>query len=140
MKEPIADLARLTDALYRAELSKFQTINAREASLRKDLRDLDDHLYRGRTLPENQMKGLRQIGADVLWQGWVSRTRRDLNTELAQLLLQKERLKVGLRHAFGKKQAAQDLLDQNIQSKINDRAKRQLQTAEAQQLNALFDR
>ena len=53
---------------------------------------------------------MRQIGADVLWQGWVGRTRESLNIELAQILAQKEYMKSALQRAFGKQAAAKELV------------------------------
>ena len=49
--------------------------------------------------------GYRITGTDVLWQGWESSTRRQLNTELARLRAQKLTALDALRAAFGRKQA-----------------------------------
>ncbi len=108
----IRELSVLTDALYQAELNKMREINAREASLRHDLAELENFHQSNSTLPPDELHTVRQIGADVLWEGWVSRTREELNTKLAQVLAQKARLTVALRQAFGKQIAAAEMLDQ----------------------------
>ena len=54
-------------------------------------------------------EGYRVTGADVLWNGWESATRRQLNMELARLRAQKLSALEALRHAFGRKQAVVEL-------------------------------
>ncbi len=124
MTDPLKDLVEVTEALYRAELLKMHAITARENCLRKDLRDLDEHNRSTRSIPDSQLNGLRQIGADVLWQGWVARTRRNLNVELAQILVQKERMKAELQRAFGKQLAASRLLQEDQQAKVKVQEKK----------------
>lgn len=124
MKDQLEDLAQLTDALYQAELGKMRALNARETNLRRDLATLEDHRRNSRSLPDSHWQGVRQIGADILWQGWVGRTREDLNIQLAQVLAQKEHLIAKLRKAFGKKTAAAEMLNLS-QSEAGRRRKKQ---------------
>lgn len=126
MHDPLKDLAQLTDALYQAELSKMHDINSREASLRQQLADLEDLRHSNAAIPPNDMHKVRQIGADVLWEGWVSRARADLNTQLAQVLAQKAHMTVALRHAFGKQNAAREMLETMTATKNQQIEKRQL--------------
>lgn len=124
MHDPLRDLASLTDALYRAELTKVEKLNAREASLRRDLAELEMRRRTSRNLPHTELAPVRQIGADVFWEGWLSRTRADLNTQLAQVLANKAHMMAGLRRAYGKQAAAAALLEQSEKAK-NQRSEKQ---------------
>lgn len=131
MHDPLEDLAKLTDALYEAELSKMQVLNKHEARLRLGLKELDEMRHRNQTLPEVQMNSVRQTGADVLWEGWIGRTRENLNTQLAQVLAQKARMASGVRRAFGKRMAAADLMEAQAEAASVHREKRRWETIEA---------
>lgn len=132
MRDQIEELAQLTDALYEAELNKMRLINAREARLRRDLAELENLRRRNQDLPTTQLNSVRQLGGDVLWQGWLARTREDLNTQLALVLAQKANLQAGLRRAFGKHVAAKEMLKE--QTKV---AKSQLNKRSWQKLEVL---
>lgn len=134
MHDPLQDLASLTDALYRAELTKVEKLNAREASLRRDLAELEMRRRNSRNLPHTELTPVRQIGADVFWEGWLSRTHADLNTQLAQVLAQKAHMMAGLRRAFGKQAAAANLVDRAAQEKTQRREKQYRQSQDALQL------
>lgn len=110
MADALQDLAALTDAIYQAELQKMAALNTQEAAIRSRIADLETLRRDNQSLPSGQLNSVRQIGADVLWQGWVSRTRESLNIELAQILAQKEHLKFELQRAFGKQMAAKEML------------------------------
>ena len=111
MYEPLDELAKLTDAIYQAELTKMKTLIKREAELRQKLLRLDEQRRKNMAIPNTQMVGARQIGADVLWQGWVGRTRHELNIQLAQVMAQKAKMVDALRHTFGRQIAASELLE-----------------------------
>ena len=103
------DLAQITDAQFRAEQSRLSDIVAEEAALRQDIARLDAHHRDNQNLPETQLSRARTIGADVLWQGWVGRTRKDLQMRLARVLVRKANMMDSLRQAYGKSIAAQTL-------------------------------
>ena len=52
---------------------------------------------------------MKRIGADVQWQAWLGKTRRALNTELAQVLALKGQKMRGLSVHLGRKTVAADL-------------------------------
>ena len=110
MSNALQDLANLTDAIYQAELQKMVVLNQKEAEIRRKIADLENIRRDNLQLPSNDLNAVRQIGADVLWQGWVGRTRESLNIELAQILAQKEYMKSALQRAFGKQAAAKELV------------------------------
>lgn len=124
MANALRDLAELTNAIYQAELQKMAALNAKETTLRRKIDDLETLRRENRSLASGQLNVVRQIGADVLWQGWVSRTREGLNVELAQILAQKEHLKSALQRAFGKQLAAKDLLANAKSERDQERNKR----------------
>ena len=109
MHDPLADLADLTDALYQAELAKLHGVAAQESKLRADLIRLDQHQKQNLALPAAELFAPRHIGADVLWQGWVGRTRTELNQQLALVLAHKAQMMKALRRAHGKHHAANQI-------------------------------
>ncbi len=131
MRDPLDDLSRLTDMIYQADLAKLQKLNAEEAKLRENLKALQT---RAHTAADRQMVPMRQIGADVLWQGWVSRTRQELNIKLAQVLMRKEQMKTDLKRSFGKHQAVEELHRDQVQNRIKAREKRREQMQETLRL------
>ena len=112
MDNSLNDLVTLTDAVFQAEMQKMSIVNAQEAEIRKKLSELDDHRQKNQSLPGSEFHGIREIGADVLWNAWVSRTRQELMLQLAQILAQKARMRSKLQTAFGKKEASSELLGQ----------------------------
>ncbi|GAW36406.1 hypothetical protein RA2_03476 [Roseovarius sp. A-2] len=103
------DLAEVTEALYQAELARVQDILRDETRLRQDLARLSAHHQANRALPQADLDGLRRIGADVLWHGWVGRNRVRLQEELARVLVRKAGALRKLRAGFGKAEAVRQL-------------------------------
>ncbi len=130
-----ADLTELTGALYRAEQARMRDLLQQEASLRQALSQLEDHRKTAQLLPAEDLHAVRQIGADVLWQGWVGRNREELNRKLALCLVQKARLLSALRQAYGKHQASEALLEQEKAAHQKIRGRRQ--TAQEQELSLI---
>lgn len=110
MRQQLADLAELTDAVYRSRLSGMQRILAQESRLRQNLQRLDQMAAPDDTLEQQDM-AMRAIGADLLWQGWVSRQKSHTNIQLASLLAQKNAVLRELALAFGRAQVAEQLAE-----------------------------
>ena len=110
-----ADMAGLTEALYQARLAEVARFTTREAELRKALGQLEAQARANRQLPDGRMAGLRAIGGDIQWQGWVARNRAALQMELAQVLAGKAAMLDRLRHAHGRNRAAAELLRKSRQ-------------------------
>jgi len=110
------DLAEVTEALYQAELSRVQDILREETRLRQDLARLSAHREANRALPEADLDGLRRIGGDMLWQGWVARNRAELHETLARVLVRKAGALRRLRESFGKAEAVRSLFAQSAQA------------------------
>ena len=107
----LRDMVELTGALYRAEQAKMRDLIEKENKLRGALSKLEANRKAALALPATDLQPIRQIGADILWQGWVGRNREDLNRQLALCLAHKARIVSGLKRAYGKHSAAKDLLE-----------------------------
>lgn len=125
--DALAALVETADALYQVRLARLQAVLAEENRLRRELADLDRHRQRNAGLPAPDMAGLRAVGAEVLWQGWVGRMRADLNARLARILVRKAAQMDALRQAFGRAEAARDLqaAAQTERQKARERKARQ---------------
>lgn len=129
----LEQMAQITQALYRAEQAKLQGLTAREAQLRRALADLDADRRTAAQLPDDQLLGVRAIGADLAWQRWVQKSRAALNMELARVLVKKAERMGALRHAFGRSQAVAQL-DRDAKTALRKSA----QDREAQDIQALM--
>lgn len=106
--DKINQMAAATQALYLKEYRKIGTILVEEAELRAKLARLDARIAQNKGAAiDNHM--MRAVGADLLWQGWTTRTRRQLNIELAQVLARKSAVMDRVRVAFGRQQAVEFL-------------------------------
>lgn len=101
-------LATVAEALYLREHRGIRSILEQEAMLRRQLAQLSDQDAQAR---RSNDAAIQALGADVLWQQWLSRTRRRLNTDLALVMARKLSAMNGLRAAFGRQQAARSLRD-----------------------------
>jgi hypothetical protein len=118
-------LVAVTAARLDQETARLRAVLAEEARLRAALARLDAQAEAARALPEQAMSGLREIGADLSWQGWVGRSRAALNSELALALARKERAMPPLRRAFGKAEAARVLVAHHLSLRHHDRQARE---------------
>lgn len=121
-------LCQLTEMHYRQALIPVRLITRREAELRAALRELDQR-HSDMHAQSAQDRAMQTLGADLLWQQWAERMRRDLNTELACTLARKEALMSSVRRAFGRLQAVRGLADKHAQNTRRDLASRTLSRA-----------
>jgi hypothetical protein len=110
-------LHSITDAMYLRAQQSLRVILLREATLRGELSKLDSNARANRKEQTIAIESMRAIGADLLWEGWVSKTRAQLNLELAQVLAQKEQNIGHVRKAFGKKIVSEKLLQRDTGTK-----------------------
>lgn len=109
MKQKMLDqMAAVTAAQYMQEHAKVQPTLAHEAALRGQLAQLNQQVQAAREQSQDD-HAMKALGADLLWQGWHSRTRRQLNVELAKATAQKLRMMDQLRLAFGRKHAVETM-------------------------------
>lgn len=127
-----AALVALTAARRDRETARLRDVLAEEARLRAALARLTAQATEARALPEAAITGLREIGADLSWQGWVAQQRAALNSALALTLARKEQALPALRRAFGKAEAARALAARHLADK-----QAKTLTREAQRLDHL---
>lgn len=104
----LTKMQQLVDLKYRQQQESFARLVAQETRLRASLLQLNEQLNQSRNSDDNSQ---RAIGADVLWQAWVSRKKRELNMQLSQVLSIKERHIAQVREAYGKVLVTNTLLE-----------------------------
>jgi len=102
----VSQMSEVMRALYDREFQAIAAILTRESELRGNLRRLDELIARNRETDANSHM-LNTVGARLLWQGWTTRTRTQLNTELAQVMAKKLVAMDRIRIAFGRKRAVE---------------------------------
>lgn len=95
----LAMIRKLVDVKYRQQQESFSRLMLQENRLRSSLRQLDENLAASRSSDDTPQ---RAIGADIAWQAWVGRKKREINMQLAQVLAVKERHIAQVRKAYGK--------------------------------------
>ncbi|MEO3477819.1 hypothetical protein AAFO90_09085 [Phaeobacter sp. CAU 1743] len=109
MKQKMLDqMAAVTSAQYLREHARVKPILDEEARLRGQLAKLNAHVQATRSEAEGD-HAMKALGADLLWEGWHTRTKRNLNTELAQVTAKKLMAMDKLRKTFGRKTAIADM-------------------------------
>ncbi|WP_170428492.1 hypothetical protein [Ruegeria arenilitoris] len=109
-RKQLQGLEKVTEAAFQREYQSLRPILEAEARLQSQLAHLDAQLQQTRRVAAST-EGYRVTGTDVLWHGWESATRRQLNMQLAGLRAQKLAALDELRVAFGRKQAVAKLSD-----------------------------
>tara|TARA_R110002110_G_scaffold11334_1_gene54680 strand:- start:829 stop:1185 length:357 start_codon:yes stop_codon:yes gene_type:complete len=104
----LAMIQKLVEVKYRKEQDSFLRLIMQENRLRASLRQLDLHLEQSRECQDVELKA---IGADVVWQAWGGRKKRELNMQLAQVLAVKERHISQVRKSYGKVLVSDALFD-----------------------------
>jgi hypothetical protein len=122
-----ADLEQLlivSKAQYDHQRQVFAKVVAEESQLRKELLRLKG-LDQVADEDPVSVSSMRVIGADLLWHGWLSRSKSALNMQLARVLAIKAHEQDKVRKAFGKVVALQEL----IKSEKKSRHKRAAQVS-----------
>ena len=107
---PLRDLVRLTAAIRASQEARMQQLVADERRIRAGIAALEAACDDARALSAADLAGPRRVGADMLWQGWVSRSRQQMQMRLARVLASKGRVLDGLRRAHGRAAASERLL------------------------------
>ena len=126
------DLTRITDAVYRADLARLQTIAAEENALRTELVALAEEERRNALSDPDSMLALRQLGGDLLWKAWIGRKREALNLRLATVMARKLSAAQALRRSFGKASVAEELRDRASEKDKGEKALRRLADEQGQ--------
>lgn len=111
MKQKMAmlkQMAAVTEAQYLREHARIKPVLDHEARLRGQIQKLSDQVQQSRAETDDDLR-MRALGADLLWEGWHQRTRKQLNMELAQVTAKKLMAMDRLRRTFGRKTAVSDM-------------------------------
>ena len=123
-------LLAVTQAKYDQQQQSFGKLVSEENRLRTELEQLDAAARRAQTEPNGESE-MRAIGADIIWQGWVARSKTRLNLKLAQVLALKLHQLAQVKQAYGKVLVIKELRDQARSKSTTKRA----QNALAQAIN-----
>lgn len=107
-KKMLDQMAAVTHAQYLREHARVKPVLDEEARLRGQLNKLQQRVGETRAQVEDD-HAMKALGADLLWEGWHTRTRRELNTELAKVTARKLMAMDKLRKSFGRKTAIEDM-------------------------------
>lgn len=99
----------LVTARYDLAQQAFRTIVAEENKLRSELARLKE-MEQSMRVEAYENLSMRSIGADIIWQSWVGRTKRQLNMSLSSVLAKKAPHMAAVRRAYGKVLALDELL------------------------------
>jgi hypothetical protein len=112
----------VTQAIYDHQRQAFSEILIQEQKLREELARLSQ-MNQTTEQQADHLQHMRAIGADLLWQGWLSRTKTALNIKLARILAIKEHEQDKVRQAFGKVVALEELIKGEVQRNRKKSAK-----------------
>ncbi|WP_299966285.1 hypothetical protein [uncultured Roseobacter sp.] len=119
-------LNQLTQAKYLARQQIFKKLLQREHAIRRELQRLDEQ---GRLSDKKASRGMKTIGADVIWKAWLGKTKTQLNMQLALILAEKEQHIRQVRQAYGKVLATEDLVEMLTEIQDKKRQKKMLEQA-----------
>lgn len=104
--DKIGQMSEVMRALFDREHRAIGAILAQESELRGKLIRLEEQIANNRDASDNSHM-MHAVGAQLLWQGWTTRTRRQLNGELAQVMAKKLVALDRVRIAFGRQRAVE---------------------------------
>ncbi len=107
-KKMLDQMAAVTHAQYLREHARVKPVLDEEARLRGQLNKLQQRVLETRAQADGD-HAMKALGADLLWEGWHTRTRRELNMELAKVTARKLMAMDKLRKSFGRKTAIEDM-------------------------------
>jgi hypothetical protein len=107
----LKDMLAITEAKYDQQQQSFQKLVFEENRLRGELIRLDIAARQAEAEPVGKSE-MRAIGADIIWQGWVAKSKTQLNLKLAQVLALKLHHLAQVKQAYGKVLVVRELLGQ----------------------------
>ena len=108
------ELARITETAFDVAQLRLSKSRQREAELRAMVESLNISLRDRAKVRLAQTDAALVGGADVNWQIWVEQRRRSINVELAKCLAEQEKIRRDARHAFGRRQAINSLIERDV--------------------------
>ena len=126
MRPKNEQLVQLAELGFLVEYQRMQPILAKEAMLRKALKELDIQESTSHSTISRDVY-VQLTGTDVTWRNWVSRTRRSLNNELSEILAQKAVVVGRLQAQHGKKEAVLRIIAQRKKSEEKKKSRKDLE-------------
>ncbi|WP_299082280.1 hypothetical protein [uncultured Ruegeria sp.] len=120
----LSDLRSVTEAVFQKQFQTLRPLLEAEATIQRQLASLGAQVSQARR-DGPQAEGYTITGAEMLWQGWESSTRRQLNLDLARLRAQQREQLNALKAAFGRKEAVSSLSSALLKDHRRDVAKKQ---------------
>lgn len=121
----LTKLLKVTQLQYDQQRRLFAKVVQEENTLRQELSRLADLSVESQT-GSSRLATMRAIGADLLWQGWLARSKANLNMSLARVLAIKEHEQVKAHRAFGKLTALERLIARTEQQNRRQMTKTRL--------------
>lgn len=103
----LISLKQITRMQYDRQSQAFHKVVAEEAAIRAELARIEVLDVEARAAADSTH---RALGADVLWQGWVARSKTALNMRLARTLAIKDRHRLSLSRAYGRVTVIDELI------------------------------
>ena len=127
-QDRLSRLLPVARAKYEAEFASVRALLQAEAHCRAQLARLDALAQEARD--QARAPGVMQLlGADVLFERNIARSRSILNSDLARILARKETAMVKVRKAFGRKNAIEVTSARLAEEEAHSRADRQRDAA-----------
>ncbi len=136
----IAQLSKITNAVFQADLARLQAIATEEARLRAAQAELQAVVTESAALEPLDTLTLKQLGGDLLWKAWTGRKREDLNLKLAAVMARKLHAQDTLRRSFGKAEVARTLEKDSEKARRESRALKTLANEQAQMVQRATER
>lgn len=124
----LEEIQHITEISYQRAQNRYAEVMAEETALREELDRLQQLADEARTT-SGQYIALATVGGDLLWQGWLGRSRAALNMALARVLAVKEQHLKAVRKSYGKLMIANELLANAKNTKAKAYNQSQLQQA-----------
>lgn len=124
----LEEVQHITKISYQRAQHQYAEVLAEETVLRGELERLQRLADEARTTNMQDI-ALAAVGADLLWQGWLGRSRATLNMTLARVLAVKDHHLKAVRKAYGKLMVADELLANAQKARAKTRDLSQLQQA-----------
>ena len=100
------NLVYLMEIQYKNTQQELQSVVTQKIAICSKLDALKRHALSARNLNYEAEPEMRSMGADVVWERWLEKSRLQLNIELSQTLARKESHLSLVRKSFGRLQVA----------------------------------
>jgi hypothetical protein len=121
--DQLQKINELLKVKLRVQQNAYKKFLDRENRIRTDIAKLTEQ---SKVASKGNDYQMRAIGADVIWQSWIGRSKSALNMQLAEILAQKSHYIEHVRIAHGKADIADKLLENRETARRKTKAQREL--------------